>query len=194
MKKVLYLFSACVLILSSCSKETDPEENQDKQENISLQRQCSSNEVLERQMREDPSLAERMNQIEEFTKNALATGRLLPDGTIELPVVVNVLYNTTAQNVSNAQIQSQIDVLNKDFAATNSDYNNTPSIFQTVLSGNTGIKFVLDQVIRKSTTKSSWRTDDAMKKSNRGGINPTSPSTKLNLWVCNLSGGILGYA
>ncbi|TBR18749.1 MAG: zinc metalloprotease, partial [Chitinophagaceae bacterium] len=25
-------------------------------------------------------------------------------------------------------------------------------------------------------------------------INPTSPSTKLNIWVCNLGGGILGYA
>jgi hypothetical protein len=33
-----------------------------------------------------------------------------------------------------------------------------------------------------------------MKKNNRGGINPTSPTTKLNLWVCNLGGGILGYA
>jgi hypothetical protein len=33
-----------------------------------------------------------------------------------------------------------------------------------------------------------------MKKSSKGGINPTSPTTKLNLWVCTLSGGILGYA
>ena len=33
-----------------------------------------------------------------------------------------------------------------------------------------------------------------MKKSQQGGINPTSPDTKLNFWVCNLSGGILGYA
>src|SRR5688572_33288744 len=32
-----------------------------------------------------------------------------------------------------------------------------------------------------------------MKKSAQG-IAPTSPTTKLNLWVCNLSGGYLGYA
>ncbi len=33
-----------------------------------------------------------------------------------------------------------------------------------------------------------------MKKSSQGGINPTSPTTKLNMWVCNMGGGILGYA
>jgi hypothetical protein len=46
-----------------------------------------------------------------------------------------------------------------------------------------GIRFVLDQVIRKSTTKSSWGTKDAMKKSTQGGLNPTSPTTKLNIWT-----------
>ena len=33
-----------------------------------------------------------------------------------------------------------------------------------------------------------------MKKTAKGGIAATSPTTKLNLWVCTLSGGILGYA
>ncbi|MFM7901674.1 MAG: zinc metalloprotease, partial [Bacteroidota bacterium] len=104
------------------------------------------------------------------------------------------IYKTTTENVSLTQIQSQIDVLNKDFGATNTDYNNTPSIFQNVRSGNTGIRFVLDQVVRRSTTKTSWGTNDDMKKASKGGIDPTSPTTKLNLWVCNLSNNILGYA
>ena len=33
-----------------------------------------------------------------------------------------------------------------------------------------------------------------MKKTSQGGIDPTSPATTLNLWSCNLSNGILGYA
>jgi hypothetical protein len=33
-----------------------------------------------------------------------------------------------------------------------------------------------------------------MKRSTKGGINPTSPTTKLNIWVCTLANGILGYA
>jgi hypothetical protein len=112
---------------------------------------------------------------------------------IEIPVVVNVLYKTSAQNISDAQIASQITALNKDFSATNTDYNLTPAIFQGVRSGNINVRFVLDKTVRKSTTKSSWSTNDAMKKA-ANGIVPTSPTTKLNLWVCNLGGGILGYA
>jgi len=137
-----------------------------------------------------------MNDIEEFTQRVIANPsqfRLLADGTIEIPVVFNVLYKTAAQNVSLAQLQSQIDVLNVDYAATNADYNNTPALFQGVRSGNTGIKFVLDAVNRRSTTTTSWSTNDAMKKSTKG-IAPTSPTTKLNIWVCNMGGGILGYA
>jgi hypothetical protein len=195
MKQIFYVLSCLTILIAGCSKKQNIVPNEEIVEaSNTLHRQCSSNEVLERQLTEDPTLAGRMNAIEAFTKNAIETGRLLADGTIEIPVVFNVVYNTTAQNVSLAQLQSQIDVLNKDFGATNSDYNNTPALFQGVRSGNTGIKFVLDQVIRKSSTKTSWKTDDAVKKSNRGGINPTSPATKLNFWVCNLSGGILGYA
>jgi hypothetical protein len=147
-------------------------------------------------MQADPGLRERMRQIEEFTKEIMenpAKARLLPNGTIEIPVVFNVLYRTAAQNVSQAQLQSQINVLNQDFSAANSDYNLT-STYQSVKSGNIGVTFVLDAVNRKSTTKRSWGTNDAMKKSSQGGINPTSSTTKLNIWVCNLSGGILGYA
>ena len=33
-----------------------------------------------------------------------------------------------------------------------------------------------------------------MKKTTKGGLNPTNPKTRLNLWVCNLANGILGYA
>jgi hypothetical protein len=103
------------------------------------------------------------------------------------------LYRTAAENISHAQLQSQLDVLNADFNAANADFNQVPALFSGV-KANVGITFVLDQVIRKSTTKTSWGTRDAMKKSKQGGINPTSPTTKLNFWVCTIGGGILGYA
>jgi hypothetical protein len=155
-------------------------------------RGCASHEVLEQQLRENPELAAKMQEIERFTQNAIANGRLV-NGKIEIPVVVNVLYRTTAENISLTQIQSQIDVLNKDFNALNSDFNQVPTTFSGV-KANVGISFVLDAVYRKSTTKTSWGTRDAMKKTNQGGIAPTSPTTKLNLWVCTIGGGILGYA
>lgn len=201
MKKTFLAISCLAIVLISCTKtdiQSDVTADGIKApsgESITA-RTCASQDVLERQLLEDPSLRQRMNAIEEATTRFAAnpSSYRLVNGIIQIPVVVNVLYNTTAQNVSLAQIQTQIDVLNKDYSGTNSDITNVPSNFTAVKAGDVGVRFVLDQVIRLSTKKTSWRTDDAMKKSSRGGINPTSPDTKLNFWVCNMSGGILGYA
>ena len=193
MKKIL-LSAVSLLLLISCSNdETSSSTNlSTTTSGHEHHRGCASHEVLEQQLRENPELAAKMQEIERFTQNAITNGRLV-NGKIEIPVVVNVLYKTTAENISLTQIQSQIDVLNKDFNALNSDFNQVPTTFSGV-KANVGISFVLDAVYRKSTTKTSWGTRDAMKKSTQGGINPTSPTTKLNLWVCTIGGGILGYA
>ncbi|SFF19072.1 zinc metalloprotease [Flavobacterium xueshanense] len=188
MKKIL-LSAAALLMLFSCQNdttETAPETN------ALTQRGCASQDVLVAQMKADPTLALRMNEIEAFTQKAMLTGRLV-NGKVEIPVVVNVLYKTAAENISDAQIQSQIDVLNNDFNATNSDFSSTPALFSGV-AANVGITFVLETINRKSTTKTSWGTRDAMKKTKQGGLDPTSPTTTLNMWACTIGGGILGYA
>lgn len=192
MKKILMSTVSLLLLVSCSNDETNSSTNLASTNNHEYHRGCASHEVLEQQLKEDPNLASKIEQIERFTQNAIANGRLV-NGKIEIPVVVNVLYKTAAENISLTQIQSQIDVLNQDFNALNSDFNQVPTTFSGV-KANVGISFVLDAVYRKSTTKTSWGTRDAMKKSNQGGINPTSPTTKLNLWVCTIGGGILGYA
>ena len=189
MKKMMLAISL-IAILFSCQNDETTNTSENKS-TTKVQRSCASQDVLENQLKANPELAIRMNEIEKFTNTAIAENRLV-NGKIEIPVVVNVLYKTAAENISLAQIQSQIDVLNKDFNATNSDYDSVPSLFSGV-KANVGISFVLDKVNRKSTTKSSWGTRDAMKKAN-GGLAPTSPTTKLNLWICTIGGGILGYA
>ncbi len=193
MKKAL-LSAVSLLLLVSCSNDETNSSTNDLAATTTHEyhRGCASHEVLEQQLRENPELAAKMQEIERFTQNAITNGRLV-NGKIEIPVVVNVLYRTAAENISLTQIQSQIDVLNKDFNALNSDFNQVPTTFSGV-KANVGISFVLDAVYRKSTTKTSWGTRDAMKKTNQGGIAPTSPTTKLNLWVCTIGGGILGYA
>ncbi len=187
MKKIL-LSTVAFLMLFSCQKDetvsTTPETS------AITQRHCASQEVLQAQLAADPTLALRMNQIEAFTEKSILTNRLV-NGKVEIPVVVNVLYKTAAENISLAQIQSQIDVLNQDFNATNPDYASVPALFSGV-KANVGISFVLDLVVRKATTKTSWGTADAMKKT--AGILATSPTTKLNIWSCTIGGGILGYA
>lgn len=200
MKRTLLLLAGGFLLFLGCNKSPDHHEDDviagdDQGWSVDAQRQCNSYEVLQEQLKNDPELKVRMDAIEAFTQKIAENPesfRLLPNGTIEIPVVFNVLYRTSAQNVSQAQLQSQIDVLNEDFAGTNADHNLTTT-YNNVKAGNIGVRFVLDQVKRRSTTKTSWSTNDAMKKSAQG-IAPTSPTTKLNIWVCNLGGGILGYA
>jgi Pregnancy-associated plasma protein-A len=199
MKRSIVLLAGITLLVLGCNKSVKMEESASTQDqvNASNQRICAADEVLKEQLREDPALAGRMQEIEDFVQRFVSdptSSRLLPDGTIEIPVVVNVVYNTTAENVSDAQIASQLTVLNKDFSGTNADYNNTPAAFQSLRAGNIRVTFVLDQVVRRSSSVSSWGLNDAVKKTQRGGINPTSPTTKMNLWVCDLSGGYLGYA
>lgn len=193
MKRQIFAIFGSLLFLISCSKVNVTQE--DTVTSTPSARKCASMEVLAQKLKEDPALANRMEAIENYT-NAFIQEKSnfkLVNGVIVIPVVVNVLYKTSAQNISLTQIQSQIDVLNEDFNATNADFSKVPTTFSGV-KANVGIKFVLDQVIRKSTTKTSWSTNDAMKKSSTGGINPTSPTTKLNMWSCNLGNGILGYA
>lgn len=193
MKKILFV-ALCLWVVSCAKNENTEQELTATSEH--QERHCASHSVLEQQLQQDPGLQTRMEEIERFIQEKIASGdrTLLPDGSIEIPVVVNVLWKTAAQNISDAQIQSQIAVLNEDFSATNSDYGNIPSTFTGVASGDVNVSFVLSEIKRKQTNKSSWLTNDAVKKTSQGGLNPTNPTTKLNLWVCNLAGGVLGYA
>jgi len=112
---------------------------------------------------------------------------------VTIKTVVNVVYKTTEQNISDAQIKSQFTAMNKDFRATNPDKNQTPTPWKGLVS-DVRLQFKLVKVTRTQTTKSGFGVDDAVKKASTGGIAPFSPKTHLNLWVCALTGGLLGYA
>jgi len=80
-------------------------------------------DVLEEAIKSDPTLKSRMEAIEqetnEFTRNfGKRNGARV---VVTIPVVFHVLYRTAAENVSDAQLQSQLDVLNDDFRFTNAD-------------------------------------------------------------------------
>lgn len=202
--KKLFLFTCTLLLLFSCTSDNTNVENKDEMSSfmskkgdslIINERNCASQDILEFEMKKNPELISKIEKIEEFTKGALVSDIFeIAQIQIEVPVVVNVLYRTSEENISLSQIQSQINVLNQDFNGGNAEFNQVPGIFAGV-KANVGITFVLDRVIRKQTTRTSWAVlNEEMKKTAFGGIAPTSPTNKLNLWVCTLSGGILGYA
>jgi hypothetical protein len=118
---------------------------------------------------EDPTFRANQANIErktaDLTVNNSITADLAVTTTIRIPVVVHVIYNTAQQNISDAQIQSQITVLNNDFRKLNADINKVPSEFAG-RAADTNIEFYLATtdpngrpttgITRKSSTKSSW--------------------------------------
>jgi hypothetical protein len=127
---------------------------------------------------------------------------VIPD-VIVFPVVVHVLYNTPEQNISNEQIASQIKVLNQDFRKKNADAAYIPAAFRE-LAADSRIEFRLatidpsglstNGIIRKSTHVTAFIADDKIKSTLLGGDDPWNRDQYLNLWVGNLSGGVMGYA
>ncbi len=123
-------------------------------------------------------------------------------GVITIPVVVHVVYNGSAQNLSDLQVQSQIAVLNEDYRRTNLDAANTPNVFQGV-AADCMIEFCLasrdpngaptNGIDRVSTTHGMW-VDDDVKDASQGGADPWPHTSYLNIWVCDLDWGLLGYA
>jgi hypothetical protein len=85
--------------------------------------------------------------IEQLTKSGANFNKWRKSNTrgasleFEIPVVVHVLYNTNAQNISTAKIQSQIDVLNEDYNKQNK-WNNTIADFIGIV-GDAKITFTL---------------------------------------------------
>ncbi len=166
---------------------------------------CATMKVLEAKLAEDPGLAQAMDAIESQTQRIMDLQKLGKPGstddggttdpsfTIKIPVYVHVVYNTSDQNISNAQIRSQITVLNKDFRARNQDRHNAPDEFKGLIDDfNIHFTWNNDNLIRKSSTRESWGTKDDVKFSKRGGS--SAVPGYLNIWVCNIGDGILGYA
>ncbi len=156
-------------------------------------------EVLQQQIQDDPGILDRMDQLEAFTRNFRAEDGQKAVTTI--PVVFHIVYNNSTENISMAQIQSQLDVLNADFRRQNSDADNAwPG-----LGADTEIEFCLatvdpngnptNGVIRQSTSQTSFsNSGNPVKFASSGGSNAWPAADYMNFWVCDLAGTLLGYA
>ncbi|MBC7446539.1 MAG: T9SS type A sorting domain-containing protein [Hymenobacteraceae bacterium] len=160
-----------------------------------------------------------LQQIEQQTRRFIAqraenagTANRTSAVIVTIPVVVHVLYNTAAQNISDAIVQSQIDVLNRDYAKLNTDFSKTPTAFQGAaadmqirfqLATKTPTGALTNGIIHKYTANTYFdygRKDPQgvfVKQSAKGGDDAWNTSQYLNMWVCNFggsAGGLLGYA
>ncbi len=194
----LGLGSSCIDQKKEDKKVTTPKDAVKNQgvTNRDTIRRCHTMNVLEKHLAKTPDLRSRMEKIEEKCQDFIKLrrqGKIKDTDTITIPTIVHVIYSDENDNISTDQIQSQMDVLNKDFSKTNTDIDQIPEEFLT-LSADSKIQFELDSIIRVPTTRKTWGTDDQMKFSSNGGSDVIDSSRYLNIWICTIGGGILGYA
>lgn len=182
------------------------------------QNKCGSFDYRVEQLRVHPELAATVAGIEAFTRkqqqpptvgvtggetSQTSSSSTVSPAVITIPVVVHVLYNTASQNISNAQIESQIAVLNNDYQKLNPDTARIPSYYAP-RAANSGYRFMLagidpsgnttTGIVRTHTDVSVFSFNDGMKSSATGGDDAWDADQYLNIWVCNLQGGTLGYS
>ena len=171
------------------------------QETQTRPKRCSV-ESIESLMTTNPERAKKRiasrEAITRAAKNAAKNASKSINGQIiTIPVVVHILYRTAEENISDAQIASQMEALNEDFRRQNADRDNRWSQASDIQ-----VEFCLatvdpngnptDGVTRTRTDVEKWNANDRMKESRRGGVDPWDTEQYLNMWVCNYSG--LGYS
>ncbi|MDP3557294.1 MAG: M43 family zinc metalloprotease [Bacteroidota bacterium] len=159
-------------------------------------------------------------KVEEF-KAANENGKgQMPNYTI--PVIIHVIHGGQAvgtfPNLAQGQLNSQITVLNADFAGTGLNSASVPTVFAAA-KANTGISFCLAQknpagatlaepgIDRLNYTTQGWNnpagaaynTPATFQSYMNGTIKPASiwdPTRYMNIWISdvNAGAGLLGYA
>ncbi len=154
-----------------------------------------------------PEYRRRRRAIELETRQFIAryADEGLRTGVVRIPVVVHVVWNTAAQNVSDAQIQSQIDVLNADYRRMNADAGSVPAAFAGV-AADARIEFALairdpncaatNGITRTNTATTGFTkaTRNNVKSAATGGADPWPSDRYLNMWVANFTDTLLGFA
>lgn len=152
-----------------------------------------------------PEYRERRLAAEEETRQSIDSGHAsrVTAKLITLPVVVHVVHRTASENISDAQVESQITALNRDYRAKNPDKSKVPAAWKS-LHVDSKIQFALATkdpkgrkttgITRTATKATSFGPNDTVKSKATGGVNAWPADRYLNIWVCSLGGGLLGYA
>lgn len=166
---------------------------------------CGTQAVMNELLKKYPSLQQEMELNRRRTLEAYQQLKqtLRPDVTYTIPVVVHIVLPNPG-SVTNAQVQSQIDVLNEDYAGLNADSTRIPAAFKP-LFGKSNLRFCLAKRDNKgdasngivrvtSSVISSPGLKDPVKFTCTGGSDAWDATKYLNIWVCQMPSGFLGYS
>ena len=170
---------------------------------------CATMDNLNDKMDADPLVQQQFEAFEARVAEYLEENPdVRANAIVTIPVVFHVIHNGqpigTQENVTDDQIMSQLDALNRDFRRRASDTSDTPAAFKSV-AADAQIDFCLARfdplgqphpgINRYDLGQSSWDRPDI-----ESTVKPTTiwdASKYLNIWIMRFSGSlssVLGYA
>ena len=184
-----------------------------KKQTATLARHCGMMEHHKYLAETDDTYQRNRREIERFSANARIAAAPSRTEVLVMPVVVHVLHHTDEENLSLSQIESQIESLNRDYRLRNADEVDVPDAFREFVA-DTLIEFALavrDPQGNVTTGITRTRTSiehfpynrfdhgaiaklDNLIKHDEFGKAAWPRDDYLNLWVCNIEAGLLGYA
>jgi Pregnancy-associated plasma protein-A/Secretion system C-terminal sorting domain len=121
---------------------------------------------------------------------------------VTIPIVVHIIYNTEEENIPDADIIKQIEILNRDFRRRNPDTTATPSVWKA-LGADIEIEFCLasrdtlgnptNGITHNKTLSVSFNNQNRVKSLSTGGVKNWNPRKYLNVWVANLNTQLYGF-
>lgn len=172
---------------------------------------CASTEAMQEIAKTDAQYFNRVNHVFEQAQQQVAqklANRDADDTVYHIRCVFHVVYasNQPEENIPDSVIFSQIQILNEDYRRLNADAVKTRSVFLPV-AADTKIEFELatEDPDGNPTTGITRKTgsggvlgfnpfQDNVKSTTSGGQNPWPTDRYLNIWICNMFLGVLGYA
>lgn len=166
--------------------------------------QCGTTTYQEALYAEYPDLKKEMEIRHQKALDAIRQPAFKSGGVVHtIPVVVHIVYKNDSTNISDEQVQSQLDSLNVDFRKMNADVSKVPAVFANLVA-DVEIEFCLATldpsgnpttgITRTPTNVNEFGNNNSVKSDGSGGKTPWDASRYLNIWVCDLVDGILGFA
>ncbi len=171
---------------------------------------CGSNEMSEQLLAQHPELLEKYAQYETYTQNYVKnmestqnkTGRKAPTSAptvYVIPIVFHILHQNGPENISDAQINDEMRILNEDYAKLNPDTSAIATPHFKSIAANLQIKFVLAKIDPNGNCTNGIDRIYTNRTNNAGDLsklNQWDPKKYLNVWVVKSIGsaGVAGYA
>jgi len=135
------------------------------------------------------------NKIAQKLNNSFLRKSATTNNIYVIPVVVHVIHNGGTENISDAQIQSQIDILNEDYrkiVGTLGDGNGVDSEIEFCLAKKDPQGRCTNGIVR---IKSTLTNHQSYQRADLANLSSWDATRYLNIYVVKtMAGGVLGYA